>query len=297
MKIQFGGNHCKKHNFWLGLHDNKCLAGGAPLLPTECYRIKGWVWGLSAQASGSVVVGELNALLNVADLPRCGISWLLCTVATWWLEDTTPEEASQKQLSFCFSSERFCLMMRRWYNVLIVRCPRGTSLFPLASWIVWAWHNWGWKSFSQLCETSLLLQTNTVSPVSLCCRGWTLTAVLLISLLSHVSPRVPVLVLLCPGPLVAALTHRSSSTLLSCWQGGVLATWVFSFSPSGLKLSCYWVSQSEWNTLKVHTVLLLLLSLLLFSTRSLFCDHIPTWWIKSAGTIAPCRLFPPWFHF
>lgn len=68
-------------------------------------------------------------------------------------------------------------------------------------------------------------------------------------------------------------------------------TLVLSFRLSGLKLPCYWVSQNEGNALEVHTVLLLLL--LLFSTRSLFCDHIPTWWIKSAGTMAPYRLFPP----
>lgn len=104
--------------------------------------------------------------------------------------------------------------------------------------------------YSILCETLLLLQPNGFSRIpDLEDDPWVpwWWSAFHGCLLSHMSPRVPLLVQLFPGSSVVAhprIQHTQEPLL---------------FAPA------------------------------LFSTWSLFCDHIHTSWIKSAGTPAPCH--------
>lgn len=180
MKIQFGGNHCKKHNFWLGPHSNKCLAGGAPLLPPKCCCMKGWLWGLSApnQRGGGKEVPPWTWLIfhSVAFHSFCA-PW---PRGGWGIQPLKKPLSSSSGSVFLFAGSDFASWCAADVKSLLLGVPRGTSLFPLSSWIVWAGYNWGWKSFHHLLHSlwdfTATSDQHSLSSV-LCCRGWALSLV------------------------------------------------------------------------------------------------------------------------
>lgn len=293
MKIQFGGNNCKNHNLWLGPHNNKCLAGGRPLLPTLLL-CKGWGLGFVCPRPLAVWWGR-----------KCPLEHGFC--APW------PSGGWRIQpLKKLLKSSSCCVFLFTWSNIvswcaadvksLLLDVPWGEIPPPshqLGS--VWVWQNWGWKSFSHLLHSWWGFTASSGQ------RGLSSVPVLqrmnldCCAAAESLVPRATKGTCPCPA-LSRALdgctqAQKQLNTPGNAGKEGFWPPCCWVLAPSGLKLPCYFVSpQSEGNTLEVHTVLLLLL-LLLFSARSLFCDHIPTWWIKSAGTIAPHRLFPPWFLF
>lgn len=143
--------------------------------------------------------------------------------------------------------------------------PAGASGFGITE-------EWNLSPTYSILHETLLLQSNTVSPVSLHYRGWSLTAVLLNSLSwLYLVPCVTKGTCTCPA-LSRALggctnththmhahtcaTHRSRLTVLQCWQRGILTTLMLNFSPLRAKMALSPSAQREENTLKVMRGLL-----------------------------------------
>lgn len=68
----------------------------------------------------------------------------------WRIQPLKKPLKSSSRPVFLFTQSNIVSWCSADVKSLLSDVPRGRSLLLLASWGVWAWHNWGWKSFSHL---------------------------------------------------------------------------------------------------------------------------------------------------